>query len=179
MVRNSQPAGRRSPAPRSNPALIPGLIALVMIAIAVGVAVMTKKPKVAVESTAPKASPFSDMPPEAVPPPRPKQAGSDLPPAPESISSEPLWVAAQAIAAEGLVLYDEAMKAKAKGDQSLANEKGKAAREKLDEAITNTADWEESILAQYNAYDAKVSAIKNMRTDWFNKLRYLNKSVGH
>lgn len=179
MVRNSQPAGRRSPPSRSNPALVPGLIALVMIAIAVGVALMTKKSKDAVAPPAPKASPFGDMPPEAAPPPRPKQAGSDLPPAPESIASEPLWVAAQALASEGLALYEEAMTAKAKGDQTLANEKGKAARDKLDEAITNTADWEESILAQYNAYDSKVTAIKNRRTDWFNKLRFLNKSVGH
>ena len=181
MVRSSQNTGRRSVGSSSptNPALIPGMIALALIAVAIGVAVMTKKPKVAVEATAPKPSPFADMPPEAPPPPRPKRTGSELPPAPASIVDEPMWVAAQATAAEGLLLYDEAMSAKAKGNMELANEKGKAARDKLDEAIANTADWEESVLSQYNAYDSKVTAIKNKRTDWFNKLRYLNKSVGH
>jgi hypothetical protein len=90
-----------------------------------------------------------------------------------------MWVAAQATAAEGVVLYEEAMTAKAKGDSTLATEKGKAARDKLDDAISSTADWEEAILAQYNSYDKNIRAIKDRRTDWFNKLRYLNKSVGH
>lgn len=181
MATKPPPAGRRSAGstPRSNPALIPGLIALVLISIAVGVAVMNKKPKVAVEATAPKKTPFGDMPPEAVPPPRPKRAGDNLPPAPESITQEPMWIAAQATAEEGLALYKEAMTAKNGGDLALANAKGKLAREKLDEAITNTADWEESILTQYNNYDSKVTAIKSKRTDWFSKLQFLNKSVGH
>ena len=181
MASKPQSTGRRSAgaAPRSNPAVIPGLIALVLIGIAVGVAVMNKKPKVAVESTTTKKTPFGDMPPEAAPAQRPKRAGEDLPSPPESISSEPMWVAAQASAEEGLVLYKEAMAAKSAGDVALANAKGKLAREKYDDAISSTADWEESILAQYNNYDGKVRTIKEKRTEWFNKLQFLNKSVGH
>lgn len=181
MARNSQTTERRRATSSSgaNPALIPGLIALVLIGGAVAVAVMTRKPKVVVEDTTPKLTPFGDMPPEALPPPRAKRPGSDLPPAPESVTSEPLWLSAKVTAAEGLALYEAAMTAKAKGDAALATSKGIAAREKLDEAVTATVDWEEMLLSKYNPYDRNVAKIKDTRTDWFNKLRYLEKSVGH
>lgn len=180
MAQNSQSGGRRGTESRSNPALVPGLIALVLIVVAVAVAVLNKRPKDADNAAeAPKPRPFADMPPEAAPPPKEHKAGSNLPNAPDSITSEPAWISAKALAAEARTLYDATVEAKGKGDMKLANEKGIAAREKYDEAVTMTADWEETILSQYNEYDSKVKAIKDARSDWFNKLLWLKKSVGH
>ena len=170
---------RRSGEQRSNPAVVPGLIALVLIAVAILVAVATKKPKIAnVPETATK-SPFADMPPEVAPPTKEHKAGSTLPPAPEGLAMDPTWIKAKATAAEALELYNATVAAKSKGDTALATSKGQAARKKYNEAVETTAAWEEDLLARYNAYDNKVVAIKDARTDWFNKLRWLEKSVGH
>lgn len=92
---------------------------------------------------------------------------------------DPTWIKAKATAAEALELYNATVAAKSKGDTALATSKGQAARKKYNEAVETTAAWEEDLLARYNAYDNKVVAIKDARTDWFNKLRWLEKSVGH
>jgi len=172
--RNSRGSERRS-----NPAVIPGLIALVLIAAAIGAAVMTKKGKDTQVSAPAPTNPFADMPPEVAPPPKEHKAGSNLPPAPDSIVEDPQWVSAVALAAEARELYEKAMNAKAKGDLGAATTAGKDARKKYNDAIEQTAAWEEDLLAKYNPYDQKVSKIKDARTDWFNKLRFLEKSIGH
>ncbi|HTF89190.1 MAG TPA: hypothetical protein VK843_12325 [Planctomycetota bacterium] len=169
----------RSSAPRSNPAVIPGLIAVVLIVVAIAVAVMTKKDKKADAPEPVATSPFQDMPPEVPPPAKEHKGGSNLPPAPDSITTEPQWIEAKALAADARELYEAAANAKAKGDIKLATEKGLAAREKYEAAVTMTADWEETILSQYNEYDSKIVAIHDARSDWFKKLLWLKKSVGH
>jgi hypothetical protein len=163
----------------TNPALVPGIMALVLVAVAVMAAVLTRKEKDPVDDAPPKPKPFAEMPPEQLPPPKVHPGASSLPMAPEGLQSEPTWVEAQAIAAEARVLYDAAVAAKGKGDASLATEKGVAARKKYEAAVEMTAEWEESVLAKYNEFDAKVRAIKDERTDWFNKMNWLKKSVGH
>ncbi len=180
MARNSESNDRRrSVEQRSNPALVPSLIALVLIVGAVAAALMTKRNKDEAETSTPKLQPFADMPPEAAPAPRVQKPGSNLPPAPDSIATEPQWLSAQVLAAEGRVFYDAAVAAKSKGDLALAREQGILARDKYDTAVEQTADWEETILSQYNEYDSKVRSIKDARSDWFNKLLWLKKSVGH
>ena len=178
MARTSNSSSRRRD-PSSNPALIPVSLAVDLIVGAVVVAMLTKKPKEVVDASPSKPKPFAEMPPEAPPPPREHKPGSNLPMAPDGLATEPQWLKAQVLAAEAKVLYEAAVSAKAKGDQALANEKGGAARDKYNAAVEATAEWEESILSKYNENDSKVRAIKDTRTDWFNKLRFLEKSVAH
>jgi hypothetical protein len=162
-----------------NPAVVPSLIALALIVVAVIAAVLTRKDKQPDDAAAPKPKPFADMPPEVPPPPKQNKPGSNLPMAPDSILSEPVWIEAKALAADARTLYDAAVAARTAGDITLAAAKGSEARKKYEQAAELTAEWEESVLAQYNEYDPKVSGIKDERTDWFNKMQWLKKSVGH
>lgn len=180
MSRSAENSSRRRPEPpRTNPALVPGLIALVLIAIAVVVAVLNKKPAVDPAASAPRTNPFADVPDEAPPPPREHKPGSNLPMAPDSVVSEPAWLEAQKLAGEARKLYDAAVAAKAANDLSLAREKGVAAREMYDKAVESTAEWEEMLITQYNESDPKLRAIRETRSDWFAKMNWLKKSVGH
>ncbi|MBK8180176.1 MAG: hypothetical protein IPK67_15075 [Planctomycetes bacterium] len=180
MARSSSSNDRsRSTKGGTNPAIVPGVMALVLIVVAVFAAVMTRKPKEDPNAATTKPKPFADMPPEELPPPKQHKPGSNLPDAPDGLLTEPLWVEAKALAAEARLLYDETVAAKTKGDLSLAAEKGVAARLKYDKAAEMTAEWEESLLSKFNERDPKVSAIKSERTDWFNKMNWLKKSVGH
>lgn len=179
MATSSQDRRPRGTESRTNPAVIPGLIALVLIVAAVVVAVMNKKDKPVVAQTNTEHNPFADMPPEVAPPPKEHKAGSNLPPAPDSVLTDPNWISAKAIADEARVLYEAAANAKAKGDTQLATEKGVAARKKFESAFEMTADWEETLMTTYNEYDRKVVAIHDERSDWSKKMLWLKKSVGH
>src|SRR5688572_3887176 len=59
MARNSQLNERRhgGSAPRTNPALIPGLVALALIGVAIGAAILSKKPKTDAQAAKPKGNP--------------------------------------------------------------------------------------------------------------------------
>lgn len=163
----------------TNPAVVPAIMALVLVVVAVIAAVLTRKPKEEAPAGPPKPKPFAEMPPEELPPPKVHKPASNLPPAPDGLLAEPMWIEAKAIAAQARVLYDEAVKAKSSGDIALAADKGVAARKKYEAAVEMTADWEESVLSKYNENDAKVRAVKDERSDWFNKMGWLKKSVGH
>jgi hypothetical protein len=119
------------------------------------------------------------MPPEVAPPAKVHTAKSSLPPPPANIASEPQWISAKALAVEALELFEATMSAKAKGDLATATTKGKASREKYSAAIETTAVWEEDLMSKYNPNDGEIIAIRDTRSDWFNKLRVLQTSVLH
>lgn len=173
---------RSSQAPRlerrSNPVIVPGLIALGLIGVAITVAVLAREPERATPPDPPKPKPFADMPPEvpAVPPEPQPRTGKPL--APAGIASEPLWVQARALAAEGLPLFEAAVAASARGDLPATREKGGAARAKYDKALELTAEWEENVLGKFDEHDERVVAIQQERTDWLHKLQWLDKVVG-
>ena len=180
MERHFDSDQRRSSGERaSNPAVIPILIALILIIGAVAVALLTKKPKEAIEASPLKEKPFAELPPNAPAPPREHKARPGLPDAPNSIATEPEWVRAQALSAEAKALYDEAVAAQRKGDLAFSSKKCDEAHYKFNLAVESSAEWEESLLSKYNDNDGKIRAIQATRTDWLNKLRQLEKGVSH
>jgi hypothetical protein len=161
--------------------LIPVTLAAVVIG-GIGLSMLGKDPPKAPEANAAdaKPKPFANLPPEA-PPQRgggSRSGRTFVAQAPEGLAKNETWQKALKIASEGEALYKEAVDAKAAQDTAKANEKGRAARIKLDEAFTMTAGWEEELLEKYGDANVEVRQIVQMRTGWVNKLDWLLKSVG-
>jgi hypothetical protein len=159
---------------------LPAVIATVLFGgAAVAILKGKKQPKAeAPVEVAGKPKPFADLPPEK--PPVRGGSGSRstfVAEAPEGLASDANWQKAVKLAAEGEALFEEATEAKALGNTALLNEKGKAAREKLDDAFTMTAEWEEELLEKYGDANAEVRRIVRTRSGWADKLRWLHKST--
>jgi hypothetical protein len=124
--------------------------------------------------------PFEDMPPEE--PPEhlregPFAASPKLPPAPEGLADTELWIEALDLAAQAEPYYVAATDAHAAGDRDKLNEQGKKARALFDRALENTAEWEEELIAAHGETDSQVRAVKRRRSLWFDRTRWLHKSI--
>jgi hypothetical protein len=173
--------GGRRPVKKSGPGIVVPVLIVVVLGGAGAIAMLGgNKAKKAPEAApvAAKDKPFADLPREE--PPAPRRAGSSseaLADAPEGLAADADWQKALAIAATGEALYDEAVAAKSQGETTLANEKGNAAKDKLNEAIEMSALWEDDIVAKYGDTDPQVRAVMRTRSGWFKKLDWLLKST--
>ncbi len=174
--------GRRAAPKRGMSPLIP-LAVVIVILVGGAIAVATGTDKKAKEAPAPVASnkpkPFDDLPAEQPPS---KKAGSSggrtfIAEAPEGLEADANWLKAIAIANEGAKLYDEAVAAKTQGNTALLNQKGAAARTKLNDAFDMTAVWEEELFEKYGDANPSVRRIVKTRTEWMDKVRWLHKSI--
>ena len=173
--------GRRRPAKKSGMGpFIPFVVAVVVLGGAM-VAIMTgrKNKEAPPVETVKKSAPFADLPPEE--PPAKKGSGSSgrtfVADAPDGLANNETWQKAVRLASEGEALFDEALAAKAESNTALLNEKGRAARDKLTEAVELTAAWEEELLEKYGDANTEVRRIMKVRSGWIDKMRWLHKSV--
>ena len=175
--------GRRAAPKRGINPLIPLVVVVVILGGGV-MAVVAGSGKKPVEAPKPVASnkpkPFDDLPPEQPPS---KKAGSSssgrtfIAAAPDGLESDANWQKAILIANEGSKLYDEAVAAKTDGNTALLNQKGAAARTKLNDAFDMTAMWEEELFTKYGDANPEVRRIVKTRTEWMDKVRWLHKSI--
>jgi hypothetical protein len=172
---------RRPVRPKSTaPLVIPGLIATVLIGVAVVAGILNRQ-ELAPEPLPreQRERPFAGLPPDVPPSRRGKDAApATLELAPSGLKAEAVWVAAVELAREGEALFDETLAAKNAGQHALANEKGNLARAKFDQALESTALFEEELLTKYGDRDQQVRDIKRERSRWFERLDWLLKSVG-
>lgn len=178
-----RPARRR---PRSSAA--PAAIALFVVAVVgIGIAGWTQRDR---EKQAPEdpadpvvANPFDDLPAETPPqrngerPAVRRDAETHL--APEGLLANPVWGAAVALAQDGYALSDQAESARRAGDDETYAEKALEAREILDQAIEETAEWEAQIQEEFGDGDALVREVVRERSRWFDLVqRYRKVGVG-
>ena len=174
---------RRRPPARKGPTSAAWLGILVVVILGGGAALaMMKKGQDAAKGeaqAAEKPRPFADMPAEKPPEPRSGVALSSQPfGSPAALLSDPVWQRAVELAEEGEALYEEAVAAKAAGDVPTLNQKGNAAKAKLDEALESTAQLEEDLIAERGETDALVRDLMRTRNKWFDHVRWLHKSTG-
>jgi hypothetical protein len=160
--------------------MVPVLIGAVVV-MGIGLSFLGKgeKADAAPQQDSGKPKPFADLPPEA-PPVRGASGSSKytmIAKAPEGLMSDANWLKAVQLASEGEAFFDEATAAKVAGDTPKLNEKGKLARDKLDEAFTMTAVWEEELLEKYGDANADIRRIVKVRSSWIDKVRWLHKSI--
>ena len=172
--------------PKRQAPIPPYALVLLLVVVLGGAFLALKLPPKEPPPAPPQASkpkPFSDMPPEKPPPPR---SGSGtygntttiLAPAPADLESFPAWQQAKRLGTEGEALYREAREAKDRGDTATLNAKGRAAKEKLNEAVELTGAWEDEIVAKYGDGEPAVREIVRTRSHWMSILDWLLKGSG-
>ncbi|HUR29706.1 MAG TPA: hypothetical protein VM509_16060 [Planctomycetota bacterium] len=162
---------------RSTSAVVPGLIAVVLIAVAVVIAVKSKKVEHVAAPVTTERNPFADLPQAAPALPKAGEPHADPLSTADSVATDPRWISAKAVAAEARVLYEAAIDARAKGDVALATQKCIAARDKYEAALTMSADREAAARTQHGELDEKAAAIRDERAEWSEKLSWLKRSV--
>ncbi len=171
----------RRPVRKSGMGMMVPLTIAAVIVCGVGLSMMGKSEKAdaATQPVSDKPKPFADLPPEA-PPQRTGGGGNGLTmvaKAPEGLANDPDWQKAVKLASEGETYFNEARDAKNAQDTAKANERGKLARDKLNEAIELTAAREDELLEKYGDANAEVRRIKSVRSGWIEKIIWLHKSV--
>jgi hypothetical protein len=132
--------------------------------------------------------PFADMPPEELPEHMREgafssgggdaaAAGSSVSTAPAGLADDATWVKALGLAEEAETHYAAATAAHAAADRETLNEEGKRAQALFDQALESTAVWEEELLETYGENDSQVRSIKKRRSLWFDRTRWLHKSI--
>jgi hypothetical protein len=94
------------------------------------------------------------------------------------LDERPVWTAALELAAEAQVAYEAAEEAHRRADREALNRLGGEARTLYDRALEDTALFESEIQAAHGERDPQVRAIVAMRSTWFDRLRWLHKTVG-
>ena len=97
--------------------------------------------------------------------------------APAGIAEAAAFQQGRALAAEAKELYAAALAAQKAGDETTYREKAIAARDKYDEAMFVTADWEIDLLDKYGSDDRQVAKIGKEIDTWrkqMNKIRKVN-----
>jgi hypothetical protein len=121
------------------------------------------------------------MPPEEPPAPRAGNAGKEPVPfgatAPEGLAEDEGWQAAIALAEQAEVHFEAATEAKVAGDTKRLNEEGARARALFDQALESTAVWEEELVSTWGETDPQVRQIMRLRNQWFDRTRWLHKSI--
>jgi len=189
---------RRPPPPPKSTGLPPAFFGIVVLLVAV-VAVFYIGSKVGPpEEEAPpveKKSPFADIPDELPPGVTKRESpfastSSDGEPGSDAEKpnnpfadlatpkSDPIWTDAMELGDAGMDLAEQAAKAKQAGDHDGFKSFGKQAKEKLNEALTMTAEWEQGLVADLGASHGQVRSIQRTRKIWLNRLMALKKTVG-
>lgn len=132
------------------------------------------------QALAPSSQPFADLEREEAPEvaggpsdPAAPFAGADAARAFTSVA----WTSALALAEEAEPLYEACVAAKRAGNMERANAKGRLARRKYDEALESTAAWEERLIDEHGESDPGVREVMRIRDQWFDRVRWLHKSV--
>jgi hypothetical protein len=188
--RGAQPAPKK----KSNHVAVFGLLAVAIFTGGGLLAVLSKTQKQAEETRVAEVEqeqqankPFADMPPEEHPSHKgaagdPKRPFAELDVGAvggiDAAAVSATWNSAKQLATEGEALFQEALAAKGNGETSLLNQRGAASQSKFDAALEMTALLEESLIAERGESDATVRALKRTRTQWFDRLRWLHKSIG-
>ena len=122
---------------------------------------------------APALKPFEDL------PPLPSAKSSSTTPFSESVELEQrsVWKRALALAAEAEKHFAAAEEAHRAGDRAALNEAGREARTLFDRALEETALFEEEIVAAHGERDPAVKRIVQARNGWFDRTRWLHKSI--
>ena len=89
----------------------------------------------------------------------------------ESLSDDPVWLAALEQVKPGYALVAEAEAAKKAKNQPLFDQKAVAARKIFDSAIENTAIWEEGLQEKFGDTDPVVRKVIRERDKWFDIIR--------
>lgn len=126
--------------------------------------------------TAPALKPFEDV--ASTRPEATASADPNEPFAGTGLQNRPLWKQAQRAAVRAEGLYQEAVQAHRDGDRSLLNARGAEAKALFNRALEDTAEFEAELLETYGERDASVEAIMAERSVWFDRLRWLHKTVG-
>ena len=87
------------------------------------------------------------------------------------------WRKALGLVEEADELYEDCLSEKRAGRMKSMNDKGRLARRKYDQALELTAAWEESLVEEHGDSDPGVREIMRTRNQWFDRVRWLHKSV--
>ena len=159
-------SNRSRPAPKG-PNLAPVFLAvLAILGAALAVAVMQNKQDQAAE----KESAAEAAEPRRVGGSRARLVDS----APEGLADTPLYRAAKVLADDAKALVAEAEAARKAGDEDTFQEKGRAAREKLETAYEKTSDWLIDLQERYPD-DRQVARIEREMLTWDRALRKVRK----
>lgn len=185
---SAQPADR---APRRAPSAAPNLLpvfatlAVVVIA-ALVVALMANKDKeeaqAAGDTSAATAgsgtNPFADI---NTDPDQFKRTGSgsgttaSTNNAPPGLADAQVFQDARKLAAEATLLVEEALAAQKAGDNETWRTKSIAARDKFDQVMVDTSDWEIELITTYGSNDAQVKRIGAEIDVWRKKMNSVRK----
>lgn len=94
------------------------------------------------------------------------------------LDQRPVWTAALELAAEAQVAYEAAEEAHRRSDREALNRHGGEARALYDRALEDTAEFETEIQAAHGERDPEVRSIVATRSTWFDRLRWLHRTVG-
>jgi hypothetical protein len=181
----SERAPRR--APRAAPNLLPVFATLgVVIVAALVVTLITKEDKAATQAAGDAAkatagtgtNPFADI---DTDPDQFKRAssGSSRPAttndAPPGLADAQVFADARKLAAEAMQLVEEALAAEKAGDTETWRTKSIAARDKFDQVLWDTSDWETGLITTYGSNDAQVKKIGAEIDVWRKKMNSVRK----
>lgn len=94
------------------------------------------------------------------------------------LDQRPVWTAAVELAAEAQMAYEAAEEAHRRADREALNRHGGEARALYDRALEDTALFETEIQEAHGERDPEVRSIVATRSTWFDRLRWLHKTVG-
>lgn len=175
---------RRPPKKSSNAWLVPVLVVVVLGGGAAFAVLQGERDARQAEGAAQaaerdgKPKPFANVPDDVPPPPRSAAGGKARKgTAPDGLAQNPVWQRALEQAEMAQKLYDEATAAKVEGDTKTLNAKGNEAKALYDQALEDTAVWEEELVEKYGDGEPQVAAIMRVRSRWFDRTRWLHKST--
>ncbi len=129
-----------------------------------------------------RTTPFDDMPPEEPPPPRSRRTRSSRPTgtplSSNALAQEAPWVEAAAKIAEAEDLMQEAARARAEGEYATTQEKNKAAKVLVEEALALTVDWHDELIANRGEDDRDAIGLDRELQRWVRLLSELRKTTG-
>ena len=92
---------------------------------------------------------------------------------------EAVWAPAEQVAARAEAMYAKAVAAKQEGDRALLVQQGRAALELFQEALADTLELEEALIARYGERHAETRKVVLARDAWFDRVLWLKKSALH
>lgn len=125
------------------------------------------------ESDQPKGDPFADVTVEDAA----RKKSNKRNPFEGSLAERSVWKRALATVEVAEQHFIAAQEAHRNGDRAKLNEEGKLARTLFDQALENTALFEEELLVDYGEDDLTVAGILSVRNTWFDRTRWLHKTI--
>lgn len=163
-----------------------GMLVIVVIAVAAIFIISNIEEQETVASTVDETDPFAGLPPDTPPERRkPKlssrnddDADGNIFAGLADVRDDPVWIDSKRIAEEGRQLGLAAGEAQAAGNVALFREKAKAAKDKYNEALEKSYQFEQDI-ARDNGWDhPDVRRVANRRSAWTRKLAEFKKMGG-